>query len=160
MTVSFVDLYPKLKTDRIRAVLPAERAELAGFFAETAREHGLRAAACCEAGDLRPYGLERASCIDRARIEALLGCRLDTPPDKNQRAGCGCCRSVDIGAYNTCGNGCVYCYANHSAASARKNLAAHRPDGELLFGEALPGEKITERRFVSEAVRQSGLPGL
>ncbi len=160
VTVSFVDLYPKLKTDRIRAVLPAERAELAGFFAETAREHGLRAAACCEAGDLRPYGLERASCIDRARIEALLGCRLDTPPDKNQRAGCGCCRSVDIGAYNTCGNGCVYCYANHSAASARKNLAAHRPDGELLFGEALPGEKITERRFVSEAVRQSGLPGL
>ena len=67
---------------------------------------------------------------------------------------------LDIGAYNTCGNGCVYCYANHSAASARKNLAAHRPDGELLFGEALPGEKITERRFVSEAVRQSGLPGL
>lgn len=157
VTISFVDLYPKLKTGLIRAISTAERAELAGFFAETARQHGLRATACCEADDLRPYGIERASCIDRERIEAMLGCGLEAPPDRNQRPGCGCCRSVDIGAYNTCGNGCVYCYANHSAASVRRNRAAHRPDGELLLGEVLAGERITERPFVSDAVRQSGL---
>ena len=158
VTFSFVDLYPKLnRVGWLRAPDAAERAELAGCFAEAARQNGLRITACCEADDWTAQGVGRASCVDRARIEALLGCRLAVPPDGNQRSGCGCCRSVDIGAYNTCGNGCVYCYANHSPASARRNLAAHRPDGELLLGEVLPGETAAERQWRSDAVRQTGL---
>lgn len=39
------------------------------------------------------------------------------------RKYCGCAASKDIGAYDTCGHGCVYCYANANPEVARKNLS-------------------------------------
>lgn len=41
--------------------------------------------------------------------------------DKGQRTECGCIMSKDIGFYNSCPFGCVYCYANVSPNSAMQN---------------------------------------
>lgn len=64
--------------------------------------------------------------------------------DPNQRPFCGCVRSVDIGSYNCCSHGCIYCYANHSTAA--ENRKKHRPESELLIGE-LAGEDMVRDRL-------------
>ncbi len=149
VTVSFVDLYPKLKGRPLRAPDDAEIEQLAWYIGRTAAACGLTARACCEQMDLRGFGIQPGACLDPAVLSRVCGAPLALRPDKNQRPGCGCCESVDIGAYNTCPAGCIYCYANYSASSVEKNRLQHDPTGELLSGVVLPGEKWTERKIKS-----------
>jgi len=157
VTISFVDLYPKLKTQLIREISSDEIAELAEFFGETARKFHINPVACCENTDLTRYGIQHASCIDRARIEKLCGFPLEIGPDKNQREGCGCCESIDIGAYNTCPNDCVYCYANNSPETTLRRYRSHDPNSALLAGTVAEGERITGREVKSNKRQQMTL---
>lgn len=52
--------------------------------------------------------------------------------DSGQRKLCGCIAAKDIGQYNTCPHGCLYCYANTSPDSARRNFLHHNPDAETI----------------------------
>ncbi len=52
--------------------------------------------------------------------------------DSGQRKLCGCIAAKDIGQYNTCPHGCLYCYANTSPDSARQNYLGHNPDAEVI----------------------------
>ena len=152
VTISFVDTYAKLKTDSVRQITNDEIANLSEFIGKTAKEYGLIAKACSELNDLTILGIEKASCIDKALIEQICGARLNLSPDYNQREGCRCYQSIDIGAYNTCKNGCVYCYANYSESSVNRNCEKHKQDGEMLIGKLQNGEKIVERNLKSNIV--------
>lgn len=149
VTISFLDLYPKLHSPLLREITQAEMCELAALFAEIAGQYGLPVYACSEAINLQPYGIKPSACIDREVIESLCGCPLRIPRDPGQRKYCGCAASVDIGAYDTCTNGCVYCYANHGSAAAARRKAQHDPASPLLFGGVQPGETIIPRKVQS-----------
>lgn len=143
--ISFVDSYPKLRTNILREISIDEMIELGKMISSVAKEYGLVVKACCEEAFLFKYGIEQANCIDRALIESICGYSPDLKKDKNQRKACGCFESIDIGAYNTCKNGCVYCYANYSDVSVDNNYKRHDPHGELLIGQIGDNDRIKVR---------------
>lgn len=105
-----------------------EKLRLAETLLRIAKKHGITLCACCEMPELYALGVQSVSCVDAS----LFG--VNVPRDKHQREGCNCNLSVDIGAYNSCMNGCRYCYANHSETKVRQNVATHRADSEVLVG--------------------------
>jgi hypothetical protein len=72
-----------------------------------------------------------ARCIDAARLSDVAG-RAIRARQKGNRPGCECAEARDIGAYETCPHGCVYCYAVGTAARARRHWRDHDPAAEIL----------------------------
>lgn len=65
--------------------------------------------------------------------------------DINQRNGaCACVLGVDIGAYDTCGHLCKYCYANADVNLVKENRKKHNPKSPFLIGESMSGDVIHE----------------
>ncbi|MDR1398148.1 MAG: DUF1848 domain-containing protein [Desulfarculales bacterium] len=123
----------------------AARAELSSRLAEIAASHGLEIDACAEPIELQQCGIKPARCIDDRLFAKLLGYPLRVNKDRTQRLKCGCAASVDIGMYNTCRNGCLYCYANYSRKAVEKNFTKHNPSSPLISGNAGTDDKISER---------------
>lgn len=151
--ISFVDFYRNtqkhLKDLDILPLGEKEMYELAERLVEIARENNLIVESCAEKINLDQFGIRHGHCIDCDLFEQILNCKMDLSKDKNQRPECGCMESIDIGAYNTCKNGCKYCYANFSQTTVNKNTGLHNPYSPLLFGEVMPEDKIIERKMVS-----------
>ena len=160
-TASFLDFYRStarnMRSLRIREMTAAQQREMMGRFSEIAGEYGLYIDTCSEAISLEDLGISHASCVDRERLERIGGYRLKAGRDRNQRKECGCAASVDIGAYDTCGNGCLYCYATDSPPRAAERVRAHRPDSPILFGTVGPEDVIREREAVSLREQQLSL---
>lgn len=158
--VSFLDMYKKseMNMKNINVVPVNERymTETAKMLAETASRYGLRIEACCEETDLSPFGIGRAKCIDDRLISEITGKNITAPKDRNQRDICRCAESIDIGAYNTCGHGCLYCYANYSDKAVRNSIKKHDPRSPMLVGNIEPGDRIYDRKAESYRNTQLG----
>ena len=118
---------------------------LAAKIARTARANGMEPCACAEPTDFGGCGVARARCVDAELLGRIGGIPLRAPRDPNQRAECGCAVSVDLGAYNTCPNGCVYCYANFSPSLLRERLARRNDASPLLCDALSEGDCVTEQ---------------
>ncbi len=151
--ISFLDMYAKIRKsmDSIRPYFPTE-SEMAAFgkkLAEIAGGSGINVMACAEKADLSAAGIGRSSCIDKELTERIVGCRLRAGKDRNQRAECGCMESIDVGMYNTCRNGCLYCYANDDTEKALRNWRLHDAASPLLCGELAKEDCVSERKVSS-----------
>lgn len=106
--------------------------KLAMGFADIAVSCDLEIFSCCEEVDLSALGIEHGSCIDGEMIEKLSG-RPAAVKDRNQRKGCGCVESADMGMYNTCNFRCRYCYANFNEKMIDGNFRKHDPASPSLL---------------------------
>lgn len=102
-----------------------EKRALVAAFAAIAADAGLRLTLCTQPA-LLPGAADAARCIDAARLSDVAG-RAIAARTKGNRPGCLCAESRDIGAYDTCAQGCAYCYAVGSRARAQAALKAHDP---------------------------------
>ena len=153
--ISFIDLYPKLRRTfpEARTVGPEDRLAIARAFPEIAARHGMVVKGCAEGRDMEPFGVDCSGCVTAATWERALGQRLRVPAQKPLREGCACVPGNDIGAYNTCGHLCRYCYANQDADSVRRNMRAHDPQSPFLIGRGTPDDVI------HDAVQRSWIDG-
>lgn len=146
--ISFVDLYEKTKRNfpEVRPVTAEQRLLLGKAFVEIAGQYGMTVRPCGEGDELARFGVDCSGCMTVAMYEQALGRRLKVPKTAPARKECACYLGGDIGAYNTCGHLCRYCYANYDAATVRKNLAAHDPESPLLIGHLEPGDQVHEAK--------------
>lgn len=142
--VSFIDLYEKTKRNfyGIHTVTNTEQEKLVAAFSEIAKENRLQIHLCCESADLVRDNVDADGCMSKAVLEKALGCRLNVPQKKMARTECSCLLGADIGAYNTCGHGCLYCYANYSKETVMRNRKMHHPSSPLLIGEVSENDVI------------------
>lgn len=137
---SFVDFYGKVKRAaedfksknniEIFDVEDSEKIGIANKLAEIAGDYGITLYSCC--GDfLVNDGIKKAHCID-AEILSVITDRPFSNEERPTREGCGCVISKDIGSYDTCIHGCVYCYANANKEKAREYFRVHDSGREAL----------------------------
>jgi hypothetical protein len=158
---SFIDFYKRIagniKAHGIIEITTEHKNILAENFSKIAKENALLIDTCAEDIDLSRYNIERARCIDGGLIAKITGYNLAAGKDKNQRIECGCVESIDIGEYNSCLNGCVYCYANNSQDIVTDNYKKHNQFSQFLTGDQNITGIISERKVSSNRILQEKL---
>ena len=144
--ISFVDPYSHISKD-FAEPKQEDIYKLADSLSQIAKEFDLPLFTCSEQIDLSGYGIEHSSCIDKNKIEKLIGYPIDVKKDPGQRKSCGCIKSVDIGMYNTCRHGCLYCYATTSEKTLLKHSENHSRYSPMLTGFPNGTETITTRSY-------------
>lgn len=153
VVISYVQLYRKTLRNMNWAARefgfswedPADeqKRQLTTTLVDIAKARGIRLSVCAQR-NLIVAGASDARCIDAERLSTVGG--------RNIRAGlrgmrkCGCFASRDIGDYDTCPHGCVYCYAVLNRDLAQRRFREHDSDSEFLFR---PPGSVTEEPEVS-----------
>ena len=142
VVVSFADLYRKSARNLAAAghqqgftwrdAEPEEKRALVTEFVAIAAEHHMRLTLCTEP-ELASVAARPARCIDAERLSDIAG-RAILAREKGNRPGCLCAESRDIGAYDTCAQGCVYCYAVESHGRAANRIKALDREATSLSG--------------------------
>ena len=146
--ISFIDIYKKVERNctEEQSVRAEDRAVIGTAFVKIASKYGMVLKPCAEGEDLAKYGADCSGCMTVHTFETALNSRLEVPKrKKNQRNGeCACLLGTDIGAYDTCGHLCKYCYANVNPVLVKENMRKHNPDSPFLIGGYMPGDIVCE----------------
>lgn len=158
-TISFIDLYKKteknLKDTNIIQLNEENIRNISKNLISIAQTYNLKMDTCAEKIDLSDLGIERAHCIDAKLMERLTNYKYCLNKDKNQRKECGCVESIDIGAYNTCQNGCKYCYANYNKTISNNKYLKLDNSSQLLCDSIKNNDKIFEKKMQTSKVKAS-----
>ncbi len=162
--ISFVDDYRKISSNmkmlNIKEMTEADMIKIADSFSKITKQHNLKLMTCAEKINLEQFGIEKSKCIDGDLIERIIGCSIthkNTKYDK-QRMACGCIQCIDMGNYDTCIHGCVYCYANVNKQKAKENFKLHNPKNEIMLGN-ISNEKIINKKDTESFKKEQTLFG-
>lgn len=123
---------------------------LVSELSNIAKKYNLTMQAC-----VSNTSVKQGSCLDADylyRVFSLTGLK----EDKNQRKGCHCVESIDIGAYSTCIHGCKYCYAVKSFDQAQKYYHNHKNVSDHL-GMDYQGDETIKRVIIDRQIKLGGI---
>ena len=131
-----MELYKKLETNMPELIPLSERDmdTLAQGLGSIAAKYGIYLQTCGTNGDYTRCGIHASGCMTLDILGRANGIAFKNLKHRGMRQGCHCIESRDIGAYDTCLNGCKYCYANKSPQKAAENSHLHDPYSPLLLG--------------------------
>ena len=156
---SFVELYKKLERNmpELKPMTEDEKESIAKGLGEIAGRYGLYLQTCGTNGDYSRYGVHPSGCMTLEILGRANGVEFRKLKHKGIRQGCHCIESRGIGDYDTCPNGCRYCYANKDHKKALENYKRHDPDSPLLLGHLTETDVIqrSEQKTFLRQVPQS-----
>jgi hypothetical protein len=143
---SFVEMYKKLETNMPELIPLTDRDKeaLAEGLGAIAAKYSLYLQTCGTNGDYSQYGIHSSGCMTLDILGGANGIVFKNLKHKGMREGCHCIESRDIGAYDTCMNGCKYCYANKKPEKAFENYRYHDPASPLLLGHLKETDTISQ----------------
>lgn len=146
--ISFIDLYEKTKRNfpNAKEVTQDERLRIGEEFAKIGEKYSIKVKTCAEGTELERFGIDSSGCMTKEVIEKAINKNLDIPKQKARNGECYCLLNNDIGEYNTCNHGCLYCYANSNKRLVKRNLKLHDPKSPILIGEIKEDDIIIERK--------------
>ena len=121
------------------------------------KDYGLWLQTCATKESYEWFGIPTSGCMTTEIFSKALGLDFKKTPHKGNRAGCLCMESRGLGDYNSCPDGCRYCYANKDHNKALQNYLTHAPNSPLLLGRLRPTDKIRLSRQVSMLNREPSL---
>lgn len=139
---SFVVWYKKLHLPELQPISGLQKELIAKGLGEMAAKRHLYIQTCGTKESYEQYGIHHSGCMTRAVYEHSLGLHFKKVAERGNRPGCRCMESRGLGDYNTCLNGCRYCYANYDHEKARENYRLHDPESPLMIGHLRPTDKI------------------
>lgn len=139
---SFVVWYKKLHLPELQPISGQQKELIAKGLGEMAAKRHLYIQTCGIKESYEQYGIHHSGCMTRAVYEHSLGLHFKKVAERGNRPGCRCMESRGLGDYNTCLNGCRYCYANYDHEKARENYRLHDPESPLMIGHLRPTDKI------------------
>ena len=143
---SFVEMYKKLKTNMPEIILltPEDKDEIAKNIGLIAKKNKILLQTCATLENYEKYNIIQSGCITAEILGTANGVTFSNIKHSGNRKGCRCMENRNIGDYDTCPNGCKYCYANQNPQIARKNYEKHNADSPLILGGLNPTDEISQ----------------
>ncbi len=143
---SFVEMYKKhaVNLPELIPLNPEDMDAIAKGLGAIAAKYKLPLQTCGPEKNYNQYGIETSGCVTLDILGRANGLQFRKLRHKGFRQGCHCIESRDMGALNSCPNGCKYCYANKNAQLPRENYLLHDPQSPLLIGHLKPTDNLQQ----------------
>ena len=141
---SFVDMYKKLKVNMPEILLLSEtdKIDIVRNIGYIAKKYNMLIQTCATGADYNTFGILNSGCITSEILEKANDIKFKDVRHAGNRTNCRCIEARNIGDYDTCPNGCKYCYANQNPYVAVKNYKKHNPNSEFILGNLSDYDEI------------------